>query len=160
MKKRLAVFLSLFVLLSFTACGIKGKDIVLKTASDESRVSIDLSDPSAFPKPDKIFYYHKGKEMVFESGTEEFEKIFSMNQARCPETLDQFQSTIFDWDDCFQKIDILEYWYDTQYHPLYFNITTTESSQYSFYWGVSRPGLLYGTLSKPTELLAYLNSLK
>lgn len=166
MKRLLAIFLSLFLLLSLTACGIKGEEVVFKTLSDENRVDIELDDPSAIPKPDKILYYHNGKETILESGTEAFETVFSMNQSRCPETLHQYKCSIFDWNDCFKQTDILEYWYDSQYYPVIFNLKIVEKNpqgephEYTYYWATCPRQLLYGDLSEASDLLAYLNSLK
>ena len=162
MKRLLAVFLSLFLLLGLTSCGVKGEEVAHRTYSDD-RVHIEWKDQggsSVIPKPDKIFYYHKGKEMALESGTEAFEKVYSMNLARYPETLGGYKTMILDWNDCFKQMDILEYRYDTQYYSVFFNLTVKPGDIQEIYWATSPSRALYGDFSEASDLLAYLNDLK
>jgi len=95
-----------------------------------------------------------------ESGTEAFETVYSMNLARYPETLEAYKTSIFDWNDCFKQMDILEYRYDAQYYSVFFNLTVKPGDMQKIYWATSPSMALYGDFSEASELLAYLNSLK
>lgn len=127
---------------------------------DEIRKTVNLSHKRSFPEPDEIVYYHDGTQAVFSQGTEEFEKVFAFNQARCPDEMNELQSGIGDWEPVLHQRKALEYRYESLYYSLYFNLETRMEGD-TLYWVSTQNGWgmpLYGYAGEPTELLEYLDS--
>ena len=130
------------------------------------RKELDLTDAANFPKPDKIIYYTPGKTITFEKDSAEYEKVFSLNQARCQGEIGMYQTIVSDWSKLFKSESSIQYLYLSEYYSLFFNLTyPSEGGIPTFYWIVSPSSPTYhaavfGPPSEPTELLAYLNSLE
>ena len=140
------------------------QDIEDATWEKDERQKFDLLNAANFPKPDKIIYYTPGKTVTFEKDSEEYEKVFSLNQARCAGHVGMYQTGMYEWTPFFQAESALKYQYSEYYSPI-FNLTFDAGKGYytpQFYWIVapSASSTVYGGLPEPTELLAYLNSLE
>ena len=139
------------------------QDIEDITWEKDERKALDLTDAANFPKPNRIIYYQPGKTITFGKGTEEYEKVFSLNQARCSGDIGGIQTGMYQWTEFFQSESGLKYEYDMEYYSLFFNLTINdENIVHDFYWIVapSSNSTVYGMLSEPTELLTYLNILE
>ena len=139
------------------------EEVEKTTWEKDERKALDLTDAANFPKPDRIIYYQPGKTITFEKGTEEYEKVFSLNQARCSGDIGGIQTGMYQWTEFFQSESGLKYEYSMEYYSLFFNLTINdENIVHDFYWIVapSSNSTVYGMLSEPTELLTYLNSLE
>ena len=138
------------------------QDIEDITWEKEERKLFDFTDAANLPKPDKIIYYTPGKTITFEKGTEEYEKVLSLNQARCSGDIGEIQMGMYEWTPFFHAESALKYQYSEHYSPI-FNLTRNGTYMVpDLYWIVapSGSGTVYGQLPEPTELLAYLESLK
>ncbi len=131
--------------------------------------TLDLSDWSQLPQPDKIVYFYDGgRSIEFTGAMEEYKQIFALNQRRFTEKFDldsDFLQTSVEIEEYQKHADLLEYQYE-EYNSVYFSLnspvkdgdtnwisTLTKIGEYS------RAQRLYGPLVEPTELVEYLESL-
>jgi hypothetical protein len=127
-----------------------------------------LSSLSELKTPDKIIFYHGGKQKVFTKKDSNFLNIIKLNNQRKiikdepgPASLDILKSSI-SLDEILQSDNVLVYNYDqSKYFPIYFPLNKNERGKYyiaqSEAVGSRVIFNIYGWLSSPEKLLGYLN---
>jgi hypothetical protein len=127
-----------------------------------------LSSLSELKTPDKIIFYHGGKQKVFTKKDPQFLNIIKLNNQRKNIIVDKNYRTfgtlesITNLNDILHLNNILVYNYDqSKYVPIYFLLSKPENEKYMF----AQPSTIdahgaqnYGWLSSPDKLLGYLNS--
>lgn len=159
MKKLILLLSCVCLLLTGTSCGTSSTSTT--TSGEKNRTQLDVADCTKLPKPDEIVYIHKGKETVFQKGSEEFQEIFVLNQDRCTQKMDMLKLAMV--ESVLKGYDRLVYRYQEKYESVTFNLTLRDGDNPSDYWvsPQTTPTMtFYGFVSEPTELLAYLDSLE
>lgn len=120
-------------------------------------------------KPDKIIFYHKGEESVYEKGSAAFEEIFKLNEERNDIIVEdergvlievrepQIKKTDRKWkDEYLEKYDFLEYRYEEKaFYSVYQRISKKEKDN----WLAQQEGdtiQMYTNARVSKELFEYL----
>jgi hypothetical protein len=122
---------------------------------------------SEIKTPDKIIFYHNGKQTVFTKKDPQFLNIIKLNNQRKIVIIDPKHKglgllLLALSSDEILKSDVLVYNYDqSKYFPIYFPLIMNEKGKFYVAQSTLSTGRIcfnvYGWLSSPQQLLDYLN---